>query len=308
MNVKFFSYIVKRVLLAFVTVIAVITITFFAMQAIPGGPFTSEKSVSADTLALLEAQYGLDKPIFIQYLNYLKGALVWNFGPSIKQTGRYVSDIIFTDFKISGIIGLIALIIATTFGIFFGSIAATRQNHWDDRVIMVFSTACIALPSFIIATVLLLIFCVQLNVLPIGSSSIGGYVLPTLTLSLYPMAYITRLTRSSTLDVLNQDYIKMARAKGLPNYKVIFKHALRNSLTPVITYIGPEFAYIITGSLVVEKIFAIPGLGNDFVGSISNRDYPMIMGTTIFLTDIMVIMLLASDILYKVADPKVDFD
>jgi len=308
MNSKFLSYILKRLIMAVVTVFAVITITFFAMQLIPGGPFLAEKSISAETLALLEAQYGLDKPVFIQYLNYLKGALIWDFGPSIKKTGRFVTDIIFSDFKVSGIIGLIALLIATFTGSILGSLAATHQNKVGDRVIMVLSTASIALPSFIIATVLLLLFCVTLKWFPANGTSIAGYILPTITLSLYPMAYITRLTRSSTLDILNQDYIKMAKAKGLSNRKVLFKHALRNSLTPVITYFGPEFAYIITGSLVVEQIFAIPGLGRDFVSSISNRDYPMIMGTTIFLTDIMVIMLLVSDILYKVADPKVDFD
>jgi oligopeptide transport system permease protein len=308
-NTKLLSYILKRIGMAVLTIFFVITITFWAMNAIPGGPFDSEKAVSAATKALLNAEYGLDKPVFQQYLSYLWRAFIWDFGPSIKQKGRLVIDILNDGFSISGKIGAIALALATVSGIIFGSIAAVHQNKFIDRLIMVFSTASVAMPSFVIATLLLLIFCVQLKWLPASAAlSPAGYILPVLTLSLYPSAYITRMTRSSTLDVLNQDFIRTARAKGLPKSKVIFKHALRNSLTPIITYLGPEFAFIITGSLVVEQVFSIGGLGRYYLSSITGRDYTLIMGTTIFLTDIMVIMILISDILYVVANPKVDFD
>lgn len=310
MNTKTLKYILKRILMAFITILAVITITFWSMQAIPGGPFTSEKAVSSETLARLNALYGLDQPKGVQYLNYLKASLSWNFGYSIKNS-LPVMTIIQQDFPLSGIMGCIALLLALFFGIILGSLAATHQNKFSDRLIMVLSTASVAMPSFIIATFFLLFFCIQLKWFPASYSAINGpkaLVLPTLCLSLYPMAYITRLTRSSTLDVLNQDYIRTAKAKGLTNSKILFKHALRNSLTPVITYVGPEFAYIITGSLVVEQIFAVPGIGRDFTQSILNRDYPLIMGTTVFLTYLMVFMLLLSDILYKVANPKVELD
>jgi oligopeptide transport system permease protein len=172
---------------------------------------------------------------------------------------------------------------------------------------MVLSTASVAMPSFVIATILLLLLCITIPIFPSNGSSAAGLILPVISLSLYPMAYITRLTRSSMLDVLGQDYIRTARAKGVSPAKVIFKHSLKNAVTPVITYVGPMIAYILTGSLVVEKIFAVPGLGNYFFSSIINRDYPMIMGTTIFLATIMVIMTLLSDICYKIFDPRVDF-
>jgi oligopeptide transport system permease protein len=310
MNSKLLAYILKRVGMSILTIFLVITITFWAMQAIPGGPFLSEKGVSDATLARLEAMYGLDKPLMEQYWNYLKNAVIFDFGPSIKSKGQYVTDIIMDGLSVSGPIGIIATLIALIIGIVFGLIAATHQNKFLDRLIMVISTASVAMPSFIIATFLLLIFCVQLGWLPANGTSgeANTFILPIVCLSLYPAAYITRLTRSSTLDVLNQDFVRTAKAKGLTHEKMLFKHVLRNSLTPVITYIGPEIGYVITGSLVVEQVFSIPGLGRTFTQSILNRDYTVIMGTTVFLTEIMVVMLLVSDILYKVANPKVDFD
>lgn len=273
--------------MAVVTIFCVITVTFWAMQAIPGGPFLSEKSPSPEVLAQLNKLYGLDLPVGQQYLNYLKNSLIWNFGYSIKDA-RPVNEIIQTTFPVSAEIGIIALLVSIVVGVFLGSLAATHQNKLGDRLIMVLSTASVAMPSFVIAFLLLLVFAINLKWFPTLGTKPGGLVLPIVTLSLYPAAYITRLTRSSTLDVLNQDYIRTARAKGLSNSKVLFKHALRNSLTPVLTYVGPEFAYIITGSLVVEQIFSIPGIGRKFVESITNRDYPLIMGTTVFLTYIMV--------------------
>ena len=303
---KLAFYIVKRVLLAIFTVFLVITITFFVMKAIPGGPFLSEKSPSPAVTKQLEAKYGLDKPIFEQYTTYLKDVLHFDFGPSIKNRGRDVSDLILEGFATSGKLGIIAAMIAIACGLSLGALAAVNHNKFLDKLIMVLSTGSVAMPSFVIATILLLVFCVKLPIFPSNGSTAAGLILPVFSLSLYPMAYITRLTRSSMLDVLGQDYIRTAKAKGVSSKKVIFKHALKNAVTPVITYIGPMIAFILTGSLVTEQIFAVPGIGKYFFSSIINRDYPMVMGTTIFLATIMVIMTLISDICYKIFDPRVD--
>ena len=305
MDSKLMLYIVKRLILAVITIILVITITFFVMHSIPGGPFLSEKSPSPAVTAALEAKYGLNKPLFEQYTTYMKDVAKFDFGPSIKQRGREVSTVIMAGFKMSAKIGGAAALLAIIFGLIFGSLAAVFHNKLVDKVIMVVSTGCVAMPSFVVATLLLLIFCVKLNIFPANGNETGGLVLPIISLSLYPMSYIIRLTRSSMLEVLVQDYIRTARAKGVKPYKVLFKHALRNAITPVITYAGPMIAFIVTGSLVVERIFAVPGLGKEFVSSIINRDYTMIMGTTIFLAALVIIMMLISDILYKVFDTRI---
>lgn len=306
MDKKFLFYILKRLVLAVVTIFLVITITFFIMNFIPGGPFMSEKSVTPETMAALEAKFGLDKPLFEQYLNYLKGAVRLDFGPSMKMDGRYVMDVIMEGFASSAKLGLIAAASAIVLGLIFGSLAAVFHNKLIDRIIMVVSTAFVAMPSFIVATLLLWIFCIENPIFPANGQTAAGLVLPIISLMLYPMSYIIRLTRSSMLDILSQDYIRTARAKGVAPSKVLFKHALKNAVTPVITYAGPMVAFILTGSLVVEQIFAVPGLGKYFVSSIINRDYTMIMGTTIFLAIIVIIMMLLSDILYKLFDPRVD--
>lgn len=306
MDSKLMIYIIKRLILAFVTIFLIITITFFVMHSIPGGPFLSEKAPSPAVTKALEQKYGLDKPLFEQYTTYLKDVLKFDFGPSIKQRGREVTTVIMTGFKVSAKMGGAAAILAITVGLTLGSLAAVFHNRLLDKVIMVVSTACVAMPSFVIATLLLLIFCVKLNIFPANGNEVGGLVLPIISLSLYPMSYIIRLTRSSMLEVLVQDYIRTARAKGVKPNIVLFKHALRNAVTPVITYAGPMIAFIVTGSLVVEKIFAVPGLGKEFISSIINRDYTMIMGTTIFLAALVIIMMLISDILYKVFDPRVN--
>ncbi len=306
MDSKLALYIVKRVLLAIFTVFLIITITFFVTRAIPGGPFLSEKSPSPEVMAAMEAKYGLDKPLFEQYLTYLSDLLHLDFGPSIKMRGRNVMDLIMDGFSVSAKNGLIAACIAIVIGLTLGAVAAVFHNKWIDKLIMVLSTAFVAMPSFVIATILLLIFCINFKIFPANGSMEGGLVLPIISLALYPMSYITRLTRSSMLDVLGQDYIRTARAKGVSGTKVIFKHSLKNAVTPVITYVGPMIAFILTGSLVVEKIFAVPGLGEYFYSSIINRDYPMVMGTTIFLATLMVTMTLLSDICYKIFDPRVD--
>ncbi len=309
MNSKTLFYILKRVLLALLTVWVVITITFFVSRAVPGGPFLGEKAISAAAQAALEAKYGLDKPIMEQYITYLTDIVTkFDFGPSLKQRGQDVIDIISRGLAVSAKLGVAAAAIAAFFGIIMGAVAALKRNTVLDRCIMVFSTACVSMPSFIMGSLVLLVFPLKLNLVPANGTTAAGLILPIITLSLSPMANITRLTRSSMLDVLGQDYIRTAKAKGVSGMKIIFKHALKNALIPVITYIGPMLAYIVTGSLVVENIFAVNGIGRAFVGSITDRDYPLIMGTTIVLASLIVIMNLVSDILYKVVDPRINLE
>lgn len=308
MDLKILRYVIKRILLAIVTLWAVITVTFFVMKAVPGDPFASEKAVTPAAKAALEAKYGLDKPLVEQYANYLTGALRFDFGPSLKQRGRDVATIIFDGMRTSAKLGLIALVIATLTGILLGALAALRRNTLLDRVIMVITTAFVSMPSFIMGSLLLILFSVTLRWLPANGAAEGGLILPVITLSLYPMSYITRLTRSSMLDVLGQDYIRTAKAKGVSERNIILRHALKNSLIPVITYFGPELAYIVTGSLVVEQIFAVPGIGRAFVNSITGRDYTLIMGTTVVLASLIVIMNLVSDIMYKIVDPRITLE
>ncbi len=306
---KTILYILKRLLLAVLTVWVVITITFFVMRAVPGGPFLGEKAVSEAAMQALEAKYGMDKPLMEQYFTYLKDIITkFDFGPSLKQRGRDVIDVIKDGMKTSAKLGVVAAVCALAAGIVLGSVAALRRNKVIDKIIMVITTAFVSMPSFIMGSLLLIVFAVKLGVLPANGAQEGGLVLPIITLALYPTAYITRLTRSSMLDVLGQDYIRTAKAKGVSSMKIIFGHALKNSLIPVITYFGPMLAYIVTGSLVVEKIFAVPGIGRAFVSSITDRDYPMIMGTTIVLATLIVIMNLVSDILYKVVDPRINLE
>ncbi len=309
MNTKTLIYILKRIILAILTVWIVITVTFFVMHAVPGGPFIGEKAITEQAQAALEAKYGLDKPLFEQYLTYLKDIVTkFDFGPSLKQRGRDVVGIIADGMKTSVKLGLIAAFSALVLGVVLGSVAALRRNKLIDRIIMVITTAFVSMPSFIMGSILLLIFAVLLQVFPANGETPAGLILPIITLALYPTAYITRLTRSSMLDVLGQDYIRTAKAKGVSGVKIIFGHALKNSLIPVITYFGPMLAYIVTGSLVVEQIFAVPGIGRAFVSSITNRDYPMVMGTTIILATLIVIMNLVGDILYKVVDPRINLE
>ena len=308
MNSKTLFYVLKRIGLAILTIWVVITITFFVMHAVPGGPFVGERATTPAVQAAMEAKYGLDKPVLEQYFTYL-GDIVLRFdlGPSLKQRGRQVIDIIADGMKVSAKLGLIAAFGALVVGIVLGAVAALQRNKVIDKVIMVITTAFVSMPSFIAGALLLTIFAVSLHLLPANGAQKNGLILPVVTLALYPMA-ITRLTRSSMLDVLGQDYIRTARAKGVPGFKVIFGHALKNSLIPVITYFGPMLAYIVTGSIVVEQIFAVPGIGRAFVNSITGRDYPLIMGTTIILACLIIIMNLVSDLLYKIVDPRIELD
>ncbi len=248
------KYVTKRVLLAIVTVFIVCGITFFSMNAIPGGPFDGEKALSPEVKAALEKRFNLDKPVPEQFALYLKNLSHGDFGVSAK-TGRDIKTTIFESFKVSAKLGGMAIITALIFGLIFGSIAALTRNKLPDRLIIFFSTLFTSLPSFVFASSLLLVFCVTLKWIPVWDPNNPNYLLPVIALSAYPMAYITRLTKTSMLDVMGQDYVRTARAKGVAKLKVIFKHTLRNALIPVVTYVGPMTASILTGSLVVEKIF-----------------------------------------------------
>ena len=301
------KYTLKRVLLAIVTVIIISAITFFAMNAIPGGPFAKEKAPDPAVKAALEARFNLDKPVGQQYLIYMRNLLHGDFGISLK-TGREISQIIAEKFSVSARLGGMAAALAIVLGLVLGSVAALCRNKWPDRLIIFLTTLFVSVPSFVLATILLLVFALQLKWVGVFSTDNPNYVLPVLSLMLSPMSYITRLTKSSMLDVLGQDYIRTARAKGVSEWLVIFKHALRNALIPVITYVGPMIASILTGSMVIETVFTIGGLGTEFVRSINNQDYPMIMATTIFLAVLMVLATLISDLVYKLIDPRISFD
>jgi oligopeptide transport system permease protein len=297
---------VKRILLAALTIFLVATITFFLMNLVPGGPFVAEKSISEQAQAALKEKFGLDKPLIVQYKNYMLSAIQGDFGLSLKQRGRTVTDIILSKFPVSARLGGIAVLTALVVGIPLGSVAALKRGTWIDNLIIVIATCGIAFPSFVICTVGMYVFGVYLGWLPtLGLTSPSHYILPVFALAFYPTAYITRLMRSSMLDVIGQDYMRTARAKGLSQFVSLFKHALRNAILPVVTYIGPLLAYALTGSFVVEKIFVIPGLGKEFVSSIANRDYTVIMGTTIFLATLVILMNVLVDIVYKIIDPRI---
>ena len=266
-----------------------------------------KKAISPQARAALEAKFGLDQPLFKQYLTYMKNILHGDFGPSLKQRGREVIDIIMSKFPVSAKIGGIAVMVAMLVGIPVGCIAALNRGKFSDSAIIVIATIGIAVPSFVVCSLSMYFFGVKLKWLPtVGLTTWKHYIMPVFALSFYPTAYIVRLMRSSMLDVLGQDYMRTARAKGVSWFVSLFKHALRNAILPIITYVGPMTAYTLTGSFIVEKVFTIPGLGGEFVSSITNRDYMMIMGTTIFLATLMVFINFLVDVVYKIIDPRIN--
>jgi oligopeptide transport system permease protein len=300
-------YIVKRILLAIVVVLFVTCITFVLMNLIPGGPFLSEKSPSAEVLKNLEAKYGLDKPVIVQLKNYLSDLIRGDMGVSFKiQKNRKVTDIIAETFPVSLKVGFIALVWSILAGIPLGCVSAYYKGSRADNIIRIITSLGISIPSFVFATVLLIIFCVKINLFPtMGLFEAKSYVLPCFALGFYPMCYIERLMRAAMSEELGKDYIKTAKAKGMKQSQIIFRHAMKNSIIPVLTYLGPLAAGILTGGIAVESIFNIPGIGRYFILSITARDYPLIMGTTIFLASFLVFLVLAVDILYAVVDPRI---
>ena len=303
------KYIIKRVLIGFVTLFVLASVTFFLMKATPGSPFSLAKYKTPEALAAAEAKYNLDKPLVEQYVIYLKGVAQGNLGESMVNTGRSVSYYIKTGFPVTARLGLIAFVLALVGGIALGTGAALSRHKWVNNLCMFVATIGVSVPSFLIAMIMLIVFGVQLHILPfIGLNSPLNYIMPALSLAFYPIAMIARLTRSSMLEVMNQDYIILARSKGTPYKKVVIKHALKNAMLPVVTYAGPMFAFMLTGSFVIESVFSIQGIGSAFVSCITTRDYPIIMGLTIFLGFLVITFNLITDILSAIIDPRIKLD
>ena len=302
------KYIIKRILQSIAVLLLVTCITFFLMKLVPGSPFASEKMQSPEVLEELNKKYGLDQPYGVQLKKFIVNAARGEFGVSLKmQKDRPVIDIIKEMLPTSVKLGLIALCWATLVGVPLGSLAAYNRGKGLDSFLRVLTTIGISAPGFVVATLLLLLFGVQLKILPtMGLNSPSSYIMPCFTLGFYPMCYIARLSRSSMLDSIGQDYIRTARAKGVSEKKVLFKHALKNAFIPVLTYLGPLTAGIITGSMVVESVFSVQGLGRYFINSVLNRDYPIIMATTLFFAFMVIVMNLVVDILYTFIDPRID--
>ena len=299
-------YVFRRLGGAIIILWVIITVTFALMHAIPGGPFTTEKKLPPQVKASIEAKYHLDDPVWKQYGDYLGGVITGDLGPSYKYEGRSVNDIISDAFPISAQLGLLSLMVAVVGGIAAGAISAMRPNGIVDYAVTILSTIGISVPTFIIGAVLVYVVGFELGWFPVALWRGPSYmVLPVLTLAAQPMAFIARLTRSGLLDVYQQEYIRTARAKGLSSWTILTRHALGNAILPVITYLGPLAASLLTGSFIVETIFAIPGLGQYFVTSIYNRDYTVILGITIFYSALVVFLNILVDMIYPLIDPRV---
>ncbi|MFC3884394.1 ABC transporter permease [Bacillus songklensis] len=300
------KYIGKRLLYMLLSLFLIITATFFLMRAAPGGPFTSEKQLPPEIEKNLNAYYGLDQPWYQQYGDYLVSIAQWDFGPSFKYKGQTVNDLINDGFPVSFMLGMEAILLAVAIGILLGVIAALNHNKWQDYTAMIIAVLGISVPSFIMAAALQYFLAMKLGLFPVARwESWAHTVLPALALASTPMAFIARLTRSSMLEVLSNDYIKTAKAKGLSRPVITVKHAVRNAMLPVVSYLGPLAAGVLTGSFVIEKIFGIPGLGSHFVLSISNRDYTTIMGVTVFYSILLLLCILLVDIAYGLIDPRI---
>jgi oligopeptide transport system permease protein len=300
------AYLTRRCCLFVFSLFLVATFTFFLMHAVPGDPFTQDKAIPEEILQAMYRHYGLDKPLLQQYFDYLSGLIHFDLGPSFRYQGRTVNEIISEGFPVSLCLGLEALFISVSAGIFLGSFAALCHQKWQDKVMMLIAVLGISVPSFIFATFLQYLLAMKLDIFPVARwGSISQTILPALSLSAFPTAFIAKLTRSNMIEVLQQDYILTAKSKGINTIQVIIKHVLRNSLLPVITFLGPLTASILTGSFAVEKIFGIPGLGQWFVLSITNRDYTVIMGTTIFYSAILMLCVFVVDVIYFLVDPRI---
>ncbi|MCX6988405.1 MAG: ABC transporter permease [Chlamydiae bacterium] len=300
------QYIGKKIFFFLLSLFTITSITFFLMHSIPGDPFTQDKAIPEEIMQAMYKHYGLDKPLFLQYLTYLKGLLLGDLGPSFKYQGRTVNEIIAEGFPVSLALGLEALCLSIGFGLLIGAIAAWKYHRWQDNLMMLIAILGLSIPSFIFATFLQYLFAMKLDLFPIARwGSFSHTVLPALSLSVLPTACIARLIRSNMLEVLQYDYIQTAKAKGLNALTIVSRHVLRNALLPVITFLGPLTASILTGSFAIEKIFGIPGLGQWFVLSIANRDYTVIMGTTIFYSALLMFCVFVVDLLYCIIDPRI---
>lgn len=305
------GYIVKRFFASILTMFVLITITFFLMHAVPGGPFSpaEERKVPKSVMEKMEEKFGLNEPLGVQYVNYLKSIVQGDLGISFKQSDVTVNELISRGFPVSAKVGLIAIVIALVVGMLLGITSAIKRGKWPDWLSMIVATIGISIPNFVMTVLMLFLFVVVMKLLPsYGLSSWKHYILPVAGLAFGPIAYIARLMRSSMLEVMRQDYILTARAKGVPEYRVIFKHALKNAIIPIVTYLGPLVAALLTGSFIVERIFSIPGIGRDFVSGISDRDYSVILGLTVFLGIFIIISNFIVDILYAIIDKRVKIE
>jgi len=301
-----FNYLARRIFYAFVALLVVVTVTFLFMHIIPGGPFQREKALPEAVKANIEARYNLDEPLYRQYLDYLGHLAKGDLGPSYKYRGRTVNDIIDERFPVSMQLGGVAIAIALLIGVPAGILAALKQNKIPDYSVMFFSTIGIAMPSFVIGTILMYFLAYRWGLLPAAMwGTPRQVIMPAIALAGAPTAFIARLTRSSMLDVLGQDYMKTAVAKGLPQTRVLWLHGVKNAIIPVVTYMGPLLAQILTGSFIVENIFAVPGLGKHFVTSIYNRDYTVILGVTVFYCVFLILANLLVDLAYPLLDPRI---
>ncbi|WP_445486688.1 ABC transporter permease [Niallia sp. 03133] len=300
------KYLTRRLLFMLLSLLLIITATFFFMRLAPGNPFTSEKQLPAAIEANLNEHYGLNDPWYVQYGEYLLRIVQWDFGPSFKYKSQTVNDLINEGFPVSLVLGLEAILIALAVGVTLGIFAALKHNKWQDYLAMIIAVFGISVPSFIMAALLQYVFAIKLGWLPVARwGTFAQSILPAVALAAGPTAFIARLTRSSMLEVLSNDYIKTAKAKGLGQFVITVKHTIRNAILPVVSYMGPLSAGIVTGSFVIEKIFGIPGLGSHFVKSIGNRDYTVIMGVTVFYSIILLASVLLVDILYGLIDPRI---
>lgn len=303
------KFILKRLGMMLIAMFMIILLTFVIMHSVPGSPFTNTKGVPDEVIAAMEAKYGLDQPYYVQFFSYLSGVLQGDFGPSYRYTGQTVNDFIAAGAPVSARLGLVTVVFVLAAAIPMGILAALKNGKWQDMLLMALATIGVTIPSFVIASLLIYVFSYMLNWLPtFGLDSWQGYILPVIALGGYSVSYIARLMRSSLLEVMGQDYIRTARAKGLTEFAVVAKHALRNALIPVVTVLGPTIAGLLTGSFVIERIFAIPGLGFYFVNSVSQRDYTTIMGMTIFYAAFLMAMVLLVDIFYCLIDPRIKFE
>ncbi|MEC0232907.1 ABC transporter permease [Paenibacillus kribbensis] len=300
-------YILKRLFTMLVTLWIIVTLTFIIMHIIPGDPFSSDsKTIPEAVLQNMRARYNLDKPLAVQYVLYLKNLLVLDMGPSIQSKTTDVNMLIARGFPPSALLGIQSIVVAIIAGISLGTLAALHHNRPLDYISMFIAIVGISVPSFILAPLLIKYVAVKWHLLPVASWGTWQHtVLPSLALAVSPLAVIARFMRTSMLEVMHQEYIRTAKAKGLSSWAIVIRHGLRNALIPVLSFIGPLFASVITGTFVVEKIFAIPGIGKYFVDSIFNRDYPVIMGTTIFYSVILVVTLFLIDISYRLVDPRI---
>lgn len=306
-----FTYAFRRIAGAIPTLLVVITVAFFMMRLAPGGPFDREKSLPPEIEANILKAYNLDKPLHQQYFDYLKNVVRGDFGPSYKYLDFTVTDLIVAGFPVSLKLGLSAIILAIFIGVTTGTIAALQQNSKFDYLVMGAAMTGIAIPNFVMAPLLALIFGVYLSILPVagwGGGALPNMIMPVVTLALPQIAYISRLTRGSMVETMNSNHIRTARAKGLAEKIVVIRHALKGGLLPVMSYLGPATAQIITGSVVIESIFDVPGIGRYFVNGALNRDYPVVMGVVIFFAVLIILLNLIVDLLYGFLDPRVKVD